>query len=148
MIKTIIAGLFWALLFYSCRSGKSHEYNAIDTNDIVLKSLSHKKFRKNLPNNTDTIYLIKSKYYSPSWPARVDTLKIRYLNQSHKLTQPNKPWNKANDLRQRYMVTRLTLRNDSAKMSLIDFGNGTDYIYSLKRESGHWEVKECRILQQ
>ena len=147
MIKRIIFYLLCVMFLNSCKSG-IHEYNAIDTTDILSKSLSYKKFRQNFTKNQDTIYLIKSKYYSSSWPTRVNTLNIKYLNEEHKLTEPNLPWNKANDLRLRCMITKLTLKNDSAKMGLIDFGNGTDYVYNLKKESGKWEVKECRILQQ
>lgn len=148
MIKRIAVYLLFVLLSISCTSGGNHDYNAMDTNDILSKSLSYKKFRQNSPQHLDTIYLIKSKYYSSSWPGKVNTLAIKYLNEEYQLTVPNRPWSKVNDFRLRCMVTGLTLKNDSATMRLIDFGNATDYVYRLKKRSGHWEVKECGILQQ
>lgn len=134
-----MVSMLLAFIFASCDNHKGNT-TLNDTTQIVTKVLTFKKFISDIPGPVDTLYLIKSKYYSINWPNKMGNLNIIYIADEEKARTPNKPWDKVHDPRWKCIVTKISIQGDSAKVGVLNFSTVTDYNYLLKKKEGSWEV--------
>lgn len=121
----------------SCNSHKNST-SASDTTQVLTKVLTNKKFLSDFPRTIDTLYLVKSKYYNPSWPNKTGKLHIIHIADTEEARTPDKPFNKLHH--QKCMITKFSMSGDSAKVRLLNFSIVTDYYYVLTRKGDSWEV--------
>lgn len=123
----------------SCNSHKSSTA-ASDTTQVLTRVLTNKKFLSDFPKAIDTLYLVKSKYYNPSWPNKIGKLHIMHIADNEEARTPHKSWNKLHHPKWKCMITKFSISGDSAKVRLLNFSIVTDYYYVLTKKGDSWEV--------
>lgn len=142
MFRIHICGLFFCLFLLSCKSGqKEIIFNAADTSQILSNIFNSEQIRTDIPENTDTIFVLKEKnLYNSSWPQHVNKLAIKYIEDTEHSRFLNKPWLEKYDKRWRISLVRFVLDQDTGKVSLYNYNTVTGYRFLLNKTHLGWSI--------
>jgi hypothetical protein len=141
-MKGLIIGFICSLYLCGCTSTVNNNKRT-DTIQIVKSIFNSDKVKAGIPNNVDTIYVIKShkfKFYNKFWPVDVNQLKIVYIEESKESTEPLIPGSKITDRPIRYVVTKFSVQADSASASIYGINHRTDYNFKFVKKDDKWII--------
>lgn len=133
--------IFTVLLFTACNRISINRVDlAADSVKIFKTVLLSENFQKEIPDEIDTIYLLKSNYYSSSWPGKLADLSIDYIEDKPENRVTNYPGVKKLDNRFRYVIPFFKIENDLAEIYCYEFNGRIDFKYKLQKKGDEWAI--------
>jgi hypothetical protein len=143
--------LFFIMIAPGCKSNStdSQKVSGSDTTAIVNACFVGEDMRrdlKELQKNADTIYLLKTNLYNKTWPQKIGSDRILYIQDTDSARHLNYPWAKYQDTRLRYKVEKLKIQQDSASIKIFLYNAFIHYNFKLQKKDRHWEIVEKSVL--
>lgn len=131
--------LFFALL--SCKSTKKTLLSGKDTATVFQSILESKIFvKENICAGSDSLYMLKNKYFNNSWPQKSTYFNIFFIAdkpQSKILNfGPNSPY----DGRTRISILKFLQKEDTVSVLMLNHGPNVFFEYNLIRENNLWRI--------
>lgn len=135
------------LMLTACNRIPVNQVDRYEDSLAILKTvLLSENFQKEIPDEIDTIYLLKSKkYYNSSWPVKLADLSIQYIEDKPENQVTNYPGVKKPDNRFRYAIPFFKIENDSAKIFCYEFNGRIDFKYKLQKKGDKWVITSEEI---
>jgi hypothetical protein len=144
MKKILFLCIIYSHFLCSCNNnGTGLNATGTDTTQILTQVFSSQKLLESIPSTIHTISLIKSKkipYYNNSWPGNAGKLNIIYVDETPKNTEKPHFGSKLTDPPIRYVITKFSIKADSANVNLYGINFMTDYYYKLIKKDDKWQI--------
>ncbi|WP_316834261.1 hypothetical protein [Pedobacter nutrimenti] len=132
----------FSLLIMACNSRSSSEFVKFqDTVSILNCIVSHPSFLAEITPQTQTLVVIKNKYYENNWPEQIGTFNVVY----EKEKQVNLP---AAETPLIYEVAQLDIHKNTAEVTILYRNKNLLLLYTLLKTSNVWKVDTSKRKNQ
>ena len=142
MVSKKISCFILLLALFSCNYSGKTSLSRKDTTAIFQSILESKTFvKENICGSSDTLFLLKTKYFNGSWPQKAKYFNIAFIQDESRSKILNFGPDSPYDGRLRISILKFDEKKDTVFILMLNHGPYVYFNYKLAKKNNLWEVK-------